>query len=224
VVAVSQASRDALLKLWGEQGLAPAAVEVIPLPVDFELERPAFVPPPAAADVLYVARLKEVKNHAALLAACELMWNGGEEFSLTLIGCEDEARESARILDEVRRLQAAGRPVTWRAQVSEDELHAAYRASSFTAFASREEGFGLPIVESFWHGRPVICSGDGAMGEVSRGPGVIHADVTDPAELAAAMRTLLKVPTLLLDLARAAHARPQRTWADYWRELEPVLA
>jgi glycosyltransferase involved in cell wall biosynthesis len=144
-------------------------------------------------------------------------------FTLTLVGCEDEPRESAAILEKVRALAAVGRRVSWRAQISDYELHAAYRHCAFTVFPSRGEGFGLPIVESFWHGRAVICSGTDAMGEVSRGPGAIEVDVADPAALATAMRRLLQDETAALALAREAYARPQRTWDDYWRELEGLL-
>jgi glycosyltransferase involved in cell wall biosynthesis len=224
VIAVSNAARDDLLALVAENGLPSTRTKVIRWPVPFHVAQPAFTPPPTRKNVLYVSRLKQVKNHAALLAACELLWREGRDFSLALIGCEDEPRESAAILREVRRLAAQGRAVSWRAQVSESELHAAYRDASFTVFPSKREGFGLPILESFWHGRGVICSGADAMGEVSRGPGAIHVDVSRPEEIAAAMRGLLDDDPACLTLAHEAQARPLRSWDDYWNELDPCLA
>lgn len=224
VIAVSGAARNDLSLLMAEQALASPKITTISWPVPFEKPRPAFTPPPPEKNVLYVSRLKEVKNHAALLVACEMLWQDGFDFSLTLIGCEDEPKESTAIRHEIRRLQRNGRPVDWRAQVSEDELHNAYRRASFTAFPSRREGFGLPIVESFWHGRGVICSGDEAMGEVSQGPGAIRVDVTLPEEIAQALRGLLADDAACLTLARAAFARPQRSWDDYAMELERCLA
>jgi len=225
VIAVSETSRDDLLALAADDGLPMPNVTVIRWPVPFDGPRPPFTPPALAPrHVLYVSRLKQVKNHAALLAACELLWREGRAFSLTLIGCEDEPRESAAVRREIDRLAGAGRAIRWRAQVPESELHEAYRSASFTVFPSRREGFGLPIVESFWHGRGVICSETGAMGEISRGPGAIAVDVTQPAAIAAAMRDLLGNDDACLALARAAHARALRTWDDYWQELAPVLA
>jgi glycosyltransferase involved in cell wall biosynthesis len=223
VIAVSGAARSDLLLLMAEHALAIPKITIIHWPVPFEASRPAFVAPPPEKVVLYVSRLKQVKNHAALLAACEILWREDLVFSLTLIGCEDEARESAAIRHEIRRLQRCGRAVEWRAQVSEDDLHNAYRRASFTVFPSRREGFGLPIVESFWHGRGVICSGDEAMGEVSRGPGAIRVDVINPEEIATAMRKLLTDDAACMALAQAAYARPQRTWDDYATELERCL-
>jgi glycosyltransferase involved in cell wall biosynthesis len=224
VVAVTEAARRDLLELWKEHGLPGAATVVIPWPVPFTSMRSPFSPPPGREkNILYVSRLKQVKNHATLLSACETLWREGLSFSLTLIGCEDEPRESAAILKEVRARAADGRPVSWQAQVSDYELHAAYRHCTFTVFPSTREGFGLPIIESFWHGRPVICSGEDAMGEVSRGGGALQVEVGDPGALAAAMRRLLQDDATVLALAHEAYARPQRSWDDYWKELEPLL-
>ncbi len=224
LIAVSEASRDELLALAATHGLPAPDTVALPWPVSFEAPRPAFTVPPAEPKtILYVSRLKEVKNHLTLLAACETLWQEGQIFSLTLIGCEDEARESAAVAREIARLRRQGRAITWQAQVSESGLHAAYRAAAFTVFPSRHEGFGLPILESFWHGRGVICGSDGAIGEVSRGPGARHVDVTNAAALAAAMRPLLHEPAACERLGRDAYARPLRSWDDYWRELEPLL-
>jgi glycosyltransferase involved in cell wall biosynthesis len=224
VIAVSAAARADLLLLLAEQALILPKIIVLPWPVPFDSPRPAFAPPPPEKNVLYVSRLKQVKNHAALLAACEMLWSEGMKFSLTLIGCEDEPRESSAVRREIRELKRRGRAVDWRAQVTEEELHAAYRRASFTVFPSRREGFGLPIIESFWHGRGVICSGAEAMGEVSKGPGAIRVNVTQQPEIAAAMRGLLADDAACLTLAQAAQARPQRSWDDYAAELERCLA
>ena len=224
VIAVTEAARLDLLELWKEHTLAPAPTSVIRWPVPFTSVRPPFSSPPSLGkDILYVSRLKQVKNHTTLLAACDMLWHEGLQFTLTLVGCEDEPRESAAILQEIQALAATGRPVSWRAQISDYELHAAYRHCAFTVFPLLREGFGLPIVESFWHGRPVICSGTEAMGEVSRGGGALQVDVSDPAALAAPMRRLLQDDATTLALAREAYLRPQRTWDDYWRELTPLL-
>ena len=142
VVAVSEASRNELVALAAAHGIAaPPQIAVVPWPVSFDAPRPSFTPPSAKQrNLLYVSRLKEVKNHLTLLSACETLWDEGRAFSLDLIGCEDEARESAAVASEVRRLARQGRAIRWRAQVSEAELHAAYRAASFTVFPLAPRG------------------------------------------------------------------------------------
>ena len=225
VIAVSQAAANELRALWLEHDItARAPVIVIPWPVPFTGPRPEFSSLPfQKKKILYVSRLKQVKNHALLFAACEKLWSEGRDFQLELIGCEDEARESRQIIREVERLHHEGRSIIWRGYVTEEELHDAYQQASFTVFPSLAEGFGLPIIESFWHGRPVICSNRDAVGELAQGGGCLTTDVTDLHQLAAAMDSLLQDETKGAALAKEAYARPLRTWADYWRDLKPVL-
>ena len=225
VIAVSPTAADDLNALWRGHGItAHASVFAIPWPVPFATPQPDFSEPPwTKKRILYVSRLKQVKNHAALFAACGKLWDDGIEFELELIGCEDEARESRAIVRALTKLQRAGKPVSWRGHVTEDELYQAYRHATFTVFPSLAEGFGLPIIESFWHGRAVVCSDRAPMGELARAGGCLTVDVQNVDQLAAAMRSLLEDRAKCLALARKAHARPQRTWSDYWRELKPVL-
>jgi glycosyltransferase involved in cell wall biosynthesis len=123
----------------------------------------------------------------------------------------------------VKALAAKGRPVRWRKHISDDELAGAYRDCSFTAFPSRLEGFGLPIIESLWHGRPVICGSNGAIGEVAEGGGCHQVDQNSAPQLAAAIRLLLSDSKLYDRLYAEARARTFRTWDDYRRELDLVL-
>lgn len=225
VIAVSQAAGNEMQALWLEHDIkARASVVVIPWPVPFTGPRPEFSPPPfKKKKILYVSRLKQVKNHALLFTACEKLWSGGRNFELELIGCEDEATESHRIIQEVARLRHEGRSIAWRGHVMEEELHDAYRQATFTVFPSLAEGFGLPVIESFWHGRPVVCSDRDAVGELARDGGCLTADVTDLHQLAAALDSLLQDETKCAALAKEAYERPLHAWADYWRDLKPVL-
>jgi glycosyltransferase involved in cell wall biosynthesis len=229
VICVSRSAEADLIRLWEQHAITPAPTRVIPWPVPFSIERPAFQPPDTRIKkILYVSRLKRVKNHAALLQACENLWDEKNDFKLELIGCEDVPYESRGIQDAVQRLRDRGFPVVWKGHVSEKELHDAYSSCTFTVFPSLMEGFGLPIVESLWHGRPVICSSHGAMGEVAEGEGkngagTIPVDLNHPGALESAIRDLLHNPARCSSLAWEAYQRPVRTWEDYWRDLEPHL-
>jgi glycosyltransferase involved in cell wall biosynthesis len=96
------------------------------------------------------------------------------------------------VIQRIRRLQRQGRDLLWNPHVSEEALHQAYESAKFTVFPSRAEGFGLPILESLWHGRPVICDSRGAVGELVADGGCLSVDVTDSHELAASIRSLLE--------------------------------
>ena len=224
IICISQEVEDDLRHYWDEFGITPKPIRVIPWPVPFSGVRPDNPPNQEARRIIYVARLKLRKNHLVLLEASEMLWRNGEKFQLDLIGIADAFTDTRRILHEVKRLVKKGRPVRWLKHISDDELAEAYRSCSFTAFPSRQEGFGLPIIESLWHRRPVICGSNGAIGEVAQGGGCYQIDQNDPKTLARAMHYLLKDRALYQRLHKEACARNFRSWDDYRRDLETVLA
>ena len=225
VIAVSHSAGKELADLWAEHSItARASIAILPWPVPFQGPRPKFSEPPVGKKrILYVSRLKETKNHVSLFASCSKMWKRGIDFELELIGCEDEARESRAIAKAIQQLREAGHHISWRAHVTEEELHEAYQRATFTVFPSLAEGFGLPIIESFWHGRPVICSDQDAVGELARNGGCLTTDVRSPDRLAESIEALLQDPARCNALSQEAYARPLRSWADYWMELKPLL-
>jgi cephalosporin hydroxylase len=86
------------------------------------------------------------------------------------------------------------------------------------------EGFGMPIVESLWHGRPCICSGDGVMGELAAGGGCLTVDVHDELALSDAIGRLATDHALRRKLAAEAVQRPIKTWREYGAEVCSLLA
>jgi glycosyltransferase involved in cell wall biosynthesis len=137
---------------------------------------------------------------------------------------EDAFLDTRRILRRVKSLVAQGYPVQWRKHISDRELSQAYQNSAFTVFPSRMEGFGLPILESLWHGRPVICGKNGAIGEVAEeGGGCLLIDQNNPQKLAEAIQKLLDDAPLYTKLYGQAQARHFRSWDDYGRDLEKVF-
>jgi glycosyltransferase involved in cell wall biosynthesis len=223
VICISREVEDDLVRYWKEFGLAPKPTCVLTWPVPFDEARPGTEPNFAARRIIYVSRLKLRKNHLVLLDACEKLWQRGETFALDLIGIEDAFTDTHKILRRVRGLARAGRPVRWRQHISDAELAAAYRACSFTTFPSRLEGFGLPIIESLWHGRPVICGRNGAIGEVAAGGGCLLIDQNNADELATAIASLLNDPALYQKLHDETRRRVFRSWDDYGRDLDHIL-
>ena len=223
VICISQEVEDDLLRYWKEFGLTPKPTRILTWPVPFEEERPDNPPNLDAKKIIYVARLKLRKNHLVLLDACEKLWQRGEIFALDLIGIEDAFSDTRKILRRVRELADQGRPVQWHKHISDAELTAHYRDCSFTAFPSRLEGFGLPIIESLWHSRPVICGRNGAIGEVAAGGGCVLIDQNNSDELAEAMSSLLHDPAHYQRLYDEARHRAFRSWDDYGHEMDALL-
>ena len=168
--------------------------------------------------ILCVGTLEQRKNHLTLLAAAERLWNDGIRFKLELIG--RTTREwGARVLTEVERLRTKGFPADWRRHVDNNAVLAAYDECAFTVFPSFLEGYGLPIAESLARGRPCICGGNGALGEVAAGGGCVIVDQTNPAELANAMRALLTDEPAYQQKCAEARNRKFESWQKIAKEL-----
>jgi len=223
VICISSEVEEDLLRYWREFDIPARPTTVLHWPVPFTGTRPKNPPNRQAANLMYVSRLRLRKNHLVLLEACERLWSEKMVFSLDFIGIADTVIDTFFILGKVRKLTKQGRPVRWLGQVSDTELHQAYQNASFTLFPSKMEGFGLPILESLWHRRPVICGNNGAIGEVSSGGGCLHVDQNDPAQIAAAIRTLLADDCLYERLYHESQERNFRTWNEYFVELRKIL-
>jgi len=151
------------------------------------------------------------------------LWSEGLSFELRLVGCKAYPDTAWQVLRHVHALQKAGRPLQWQAHVEEAELHAAYRESSFTVFPSLLEGFGLPIIESLWHGRPVVCGTNGALGEVAAGGGCEAVDTQSETSLVQGLRLLLTDESRYQALYAESQARAFRTWEDYAHDLAELF-
>jgi glycosyltransferase involved in cell wall biosynthesis len=212
VAAVSAESAASLRDYWHWLGIAnPPPVQTMPHGVD---DLPVVAASgPAGARVLCVGTIEGRKNHLALLDAAEALWRDGVRFELELIGMP-RPETAAPAIARIEGLQRAGRPLTHHGSVSDARLHAAYARCAFTVYPSLMEGFGLPVIESLRHGKPCVCSGEGALGESARGGGCVALTSSDAAGIARAMRRLLQDPAELSRLAAAAAARRFRPWSE----------
>lgn len=243
IAAISEDSRQTLVEYWRSLGIGETPpVTAITLGVDAApfggaaaspSDRSAAAGPSsgrstsgspsksaeAMPTVLCVAAVEARKNHLALLAACEGLWARGLRFELRVIGMP-LPQTGRPALDQIAALQKAGRPLRYDGHVDEASLAEAYRQCTFTVYPSLLEGFGLPVIESLSHGRPCICSAQGALGEVARGGGCLALPSVDAASLATAIEHLLADGPMLSALSAVALTRKFKTWADYARELE----
>lgn len=220
VAADSEESCQSLLDYWRWAGWTDHP-PVVAMPLGIDLPPPADEQPANAnrrAQILSVGSLEGRKNHTALLAACETLWAEDLDFELHLIGLT-QSQTGRAAAEQLRRLQASGRPLVYHGAVNDDFLNKAYASCTFTVYPSLMEGFGLPVLESLARGKPCVCLGHGALGESARGGGCLALpDVTAPT-LAGAIRELLTAPATLQHLEAEARARCFRTWADYTDDL-----
>src|SRR3984893_18268216 len=226
VICISRDSQEHLHQLWRERGTKPTetCVEELP-PGDLdpaareESNEEASAPVPI---IVSVSTSEPRKNHLTLLRAAEILWKSRFSFELQLIG-RSTGYYGHKVISPIKQLQRAGYPIRWLQHVDDRTLHRAYLSCRFTVYPSRMEGFGLPIAESLWHGKPCVCGGNGALGELARPGGCLIVDQTSADALAGAMKTLLADNATYERLSADARARDFRTWTDYINRLHERL-
>jgi len=159
---------------------------------------------------LGVGTLQPRKNFGRLLDAYEsLPARLREERQLVLVGragwscAEMEAR--------LKSAQPGGR-VRWLDYVGDEDLRAIYQSARCLVYPSLYEGFGLPVLESFAAGTPVVTSNVSALPEVA-GDAAILVQPEDIEAIAGAMLLLGEDESLVEDLAARGRNRAKAyTW------------
>lgn len=145
-----------------------------------------------------IAAMAAVDASVPLFIAGPSGWGG--------VSVEDLAARAGLPHDRVRTL----------GRLDDEDLALAFSRASVFAFPSLAEGFGLPVLEAFQSGAPVVHSDDPAVSEVAGGAGVqVEREAPGYSDrLAAAITGLLDDS----DARRAATARGlERLSAYSWR-------
>ncbi len=197
------------------EGLPTPEIKTIPLPAQFAAttRRPAQSRPPSPGHplrVLIVTTLERRKNLPLLLRAIRC---GGERaIEARIVGRRvgDDTYE-AEIATELATLSQ----VHYLGPVDDDALAELHAWCDLGVYPSPEEGFGLPVLESLWLGKPCLCHDNSSLAEVAPGGGTLAIDFTDEDAVAAVLGRLIDDPSLLVSLSAEIDRRPLTTWADY---------
>jgi glycosyltransferase involved in cell wall biosynthesis len=156
---------------------------------------PGFVP---GRFVLCVGDVVERKNHALLLR----IWRHLPQAPpLAIVGRID--MEGNALIDAVRSNRSLRDRLRFLPNLDDEALLWLYRNCRFTVFASRLEGFGLPVAESLAYGKPCIASSAAAIPEAGQGC-AISLDPDDDAAWCEAVQRLADDKTVQAEAARVA--------------------
>ena len=176
--------------------------------------------------ILWVGRPDPYKNLIRLIEAfAKLRKEHSLQAELRLVGPQDERYPEARQCAIGLGVQDA---VTWVGYVPDEQLIAEYQNADVFVLPSLYEGFGLPAVEAFACGTPVICSNKGSLPEVA-GNAALQIQPDDVIGLAEAMKRVLTDDRMAKDMiAKGFQQASKFTWqqtagqtlASYKRAME----
>ncbi len=199
ILTISAATRSDLLRRYPR--LNPMAVTSIfagPLQAS---------PPPARRDraiILCIGTLCPRKNQLGLVRAFgRLPDDVRRGWTLILVGGRGWLDEP--ILTAVRETTGA----EWHEYVSDEKLEELLTHARLLAFPSFYEGFGLPVLDAFQRGLPVLCSNRGSLQELAGGTAFI-VEPQDTAAIVRGLQLLMTNKALADDLASRGPARAAR--------------
>lgn len=139
-----------------------------------------------ATYVLSVGALQPRKNLVRLIKAFEQAKKNTPDMKLVLVG--EPAWLSQGIL-EVRAQSLYSDDIILLGRVSFEALRALYQGARFFVFPSLYEGFGLPILEAFASGIPVLTADNSSLREVA-GDGAWYCQAEDVVDIALKLERL----------------------------------
>lgn len=216
IITISEYSKQDLVS---HLGLAPEKVSVTPLGVEScYFERLDAQQINAALDThglqpgffLFVGTLQPRKNlHGVLKAFGQLPQEIRQRHKLVVVGRDGWGNE--KLLPELHALQARGEGY-WLDYLPRQDVMALLQSATALIFPSLYEGFGLPVIEAFAAGCPVITSNTTSLPEVA-GDAAWLIDPTDSKEIAEAMLDVLENRSLREQRIEAGLARARTfTW------------
>ena len=172
--------------------------------------------------VLVVGSLEARKNQQAVMAAWNLLYaKYGEKLpKLVLVGSITSHNWFYK--RRMRKGIEANPKILHLKGVNDEGLRWLYRNCLFSLFPSNYEGWGLPIGESLWCGRPVLSGTSTSLPEVG-GDLVTYADPNDqPAFIAAIEKMLFDGDYLAQQISKISGAK-LRSWNDVITVLAGII-
>ena len=221
VMPISQYSRDDLLRFYAQdtEATGDAKITSVLLPGEFpEIHRQRIAHVRRDGQrlrLLFVSSLEGRKNHQTLIEAFRIAKaRSGRDMELVLVG-RDVGEPVSAYVEDATRTDAS---IIWESEADDTRLRHLFDACDFTVYPSVEEGFGLPILESLWCGKPCICADFGSMMEIGSHGGCLPTDVRDVAALADAIILMIH-DDVRAHLAAEATTMTFKSWHDYASEV-----
>jgi len=191
-------------KLAVQLGIARDKIEVVPFAVDTERFRPWRSPESPVGDryVLMVGRINDPrKNTGLLLRAFSTVQESGIATKLVLVGRRPLDGSLERMCYDL----GIETVVSFAGELTTDELIRYYQNAELVVLPSRQEGFGIVVLEAFACGVPAVSTRCGGPEEIiSDGETGLLVANDDANELAEAIIRVLGDDRLRQEMGREA--------------------
>ena len=170
--------------------------------------------------LLSLGRLESRKNIVNLIKAFELLKKDGWSGKLILTGKPGYGYEKIKKAILESRWE---KDIFEKGFVSENEKWNLLQNAAVFVFPSFYEGFGMPLLEAFTSGAPVVCSCASSLPEVGKNA-CLYFDPNNIREMAKKIKQVLDDDLLREDLIAKGKSRLQNfSWAKCGRETLEVL-
>lgn len=234
IVCVSEFTRRRLLEWFPA---AEGRIDVIHngIDVDYWARRPSADAqdavrrllglPEASNYVLGLGAHSPQKNFPALIRAFARLADGPDAPRLIIAG--REAGDTERIKAAADAAGLSGR-VILASGLADDEIRTLMHGARIFAFPSLYEGFGIPLLEAFAAGTPVVASAIAPIDDIADGAAML-VDPSDVGAIAEALHSVWNDPERRSTLARAGRQRvvsfhQARTTSRYRQLIDHVAA
>ena len=228
VVANSRTTAEHLRDFWKENKLkVKARLHYIPLADELIGTKRLTKYREKGKDKLLicVGSLEPRKNHMGLLKAMislitKELWP--ENLKLAIVGWPNDQR----VVSLINRAYEIGLPIIWESNADDRRMTELYGLSIASVYPSLEEGYGLPVAESIWHNRPCLCSGEGALGELSKKGGCLRVDTRNWYEIRDGLERLINDDSTRETLTMEIENRKPRKWSEVaaeWIDLIKIM-
>ncbi len=213
IIAISEFTRQELMRLYGLDG---TNIDVVHLASSFRLKRGGASCEKANSlgdYILYVGTRSRYKNFDLFIRAMAPLIRRNTGLRIV---CAGGGAFNPGELALIELLQLSGRML--QMSVSDDELANLYAGAKVFVFPSLYEGFGIPVLEAFSCGCPVIISNTGSLPEVAGDSGIV-ADAGDESALRESVEQVLNDHELQEKLIEKGYKRAAHfSWDRVARE------
>jgi glycosyltransferase involved in cell wall biosynthesis len=218
IIADSAATRQEIQTLFRATPSQMDKVDVVHLGWEHLLDQEEVgddhpLPYPDRSFLFFLGSFRPHKNLEGLLRAFELVLDRLPDDKLLVVSGTRSDRLSPSLQARVAAINARKERVVFTGYLSSADVRRHYERADAFVFPSLAEGFGIPVLEAFHYGVPLLCSDRSSVSEVA-GDAALFFDPTDPESIGGALVRFFAEPGLReLLVARGRERLRAFSWA-----------